>query len=75
MTTARDQVGKYRVNVQRTYLPGSPKAGKKETITKYFFDEDVANDFQNKARRHTTCLLGYPIKDNPQGVEHIIAAN
>ncbi len=75
MSTAKDHVGKFRVNVKRTYLSGSPKAGQQETITKWFSDEQVARDFSAKARKHSSCLLGFPVKDVPQGVEHILAAN
>ena len=75
MSIAKDHVGKFRVNVKRTYLPGSPKAGQQETITKWFSNEEVACDFSIKARKHSSCMLGFPIKDVPQGVEHILAAN
>ncbi len=74
MSIAKDHVGKFRVTIQRTHLPGGPNAGKKETIIKYFSQEDTARDFQLKARRHATCLMGHPIKDVPY-VEHILAAN
>lgn len=75
MSIARDLVGKFRVTVRRTFLTGGPNAGKKETYIKLFNDEDAATGFNKKARFHSTCQQGHPVKDVPMGVEQILAAN